>query len=675
MKQVVISGNRAESSSFDMPAAIDAINSQRISEAQMRVNLSEALAAVPGLVLLNRQNYAQDLQISSRGFGARSAFGVRGVRLLSDGIPATMPDGQGQAASFNLDIAERIEVLRGPLTAMYGNHSGGVLQLITKNGHGSPSVEATAIKGSDGVTKLDIQAQGQAGGFGYILDSSGFQTDGYREHSAAKRNTNFAKLTFAPWEKSKLTFIFSDLHQADSQDPLGVQWQTFRNDPRAAEIDPTDTQPVKRSFAERYNTHKSIAQQQFSIAFEQRLEDDHLRLNMYGGTRQVSQYQAFSKTLQLPVSHSGGVVDFDRQFYGLGLDWQHITPLAGGRLSTHLGLDYASSTDQRQGYENFIGTQYGVKGNLRRDEQDLVSNLDPYLQAEWSLDSWLISAGLRHGNLDIRVRDHFLSNGDDSGSRNYSNNAQFAGVLYALRPNVNLYASAARGYESPTLNELFYSGNGNGFNFKLLATQNTQVEAGAKFLLNKTARLNIAIFETRTKDELVVDVSAGGRSSYRNASQTLRQGLELALDANWDSGLSTRIAATGLRAIYQQAFANATSGNRLPGVPAATLYADLGWHDKTDTYSTGMELIASSKLYVEDSNKELPAPGYAIANIRLASKQNWHGWQISEFFRLNNLFDKSYVGSVIVGDANKRYYEAALGRNRMLGVSARYSFQ
>ena len=299
---VVVSGSRVEHNSFDFPAAIDVIDAGRIRAGQIRVNASESLSAVPGLVARNRENYAQDLQISSRGFGARSAFGVRGVRLIADGIPATMPDGQGQAATFNLDMAERIEVLRGPFSAIYGNHSGGVVQLFTRDGAGRPSVESTVAGGSDGTHKVDINAQGEAGGINYVVDSSRFETDGYRNHSAARRDQSFAKLTVKPGNASRLTLTASSLEQDDTQDPLGVTWETFKRDPRAGEIDQTDTANPKRTLAERYNTRKGISHKQLGASFEQRFGEDRLRVVAYGGNRQVIQYQSFSRGFQAPPS-------------------------------------------------------------------------------------------------------------------------------------------------------------------------------------------------------------------------------------------------------------------------------------------------------------------------------------------------------------------------------------
>jgi iron complex outermembrane receptor protein len=671
---VVVSATRVGNPSFDMPAAIDVVDAARIHDGQARVNASEALAAVPGLVAQNRQNYAQDLQISSRGFGARSAFGVRGVHLIADGIPASMPDGQGQAATFNLDMADRIEVLRGPFSAIYGNHSGGVIQLFTKDGAGAPTVELNVLGGSYGTHKVDLNAQGASGGIGYVLDASRFDTDGYRAHSAATRDQAYAKLTVAPLDNAKLTIVANGLRQDDTQDALGVTWATYQRDPRAGEIDATDTLATKRTLAERYNTRKSIDHKQIGANWEQRFGDDRLRVTAYGGNREVIQYQAFSKAFQAPASHSGGVVDFARDFKGTDLNWLHVVDLAGGKLSTTIGVEYGSSNDDRKGYENFIGNQFGVKGALRRDENDDVSSLDPYLQTEWESGGWMVSAGLRHSRVRISVDDRYLANGNDSGSLDYSNTTPVLGVLYKLSPALNVYASAARGFETPTLNELFYSGTGGGFNFRLQPAHSNHLEAGVKARLDDNTRINAALFQVKTTDELVVDSSSGGRTSYRNGGKTLRRGLEVSLDSTWRHGLSTRLALTSLRAIYDQAFGNVLEGSRLPGVPNANLYGELAWASNGGGLGAALEAVASSKIYAEDTNTEQAAPGYGVLNARLTASQQWQGWRFKQFARVNNLLDKDYVGSVIVGDTNKRYYEAAPGRNWLVGVSALHQF-
>jgi len=671
---VVVTGSRIEHDSYDFPAAIDVVDAARIGNAQLRVNASEALAAVPGLVVLNRQNYAQDLQISSRGFGARSAFGVRGVRLIADGIPASMPDGQGQAATFNLDMAERIEVLRGPFSALYGNHSGGVVQLFTRDGQGRPTVETTVSGGSDGTRKIDINSQGEVGKVGYVIDVSRFDTDGYRDHSAARRDQGFAKLSMRPGADSRLTITASSLDQDDTQDPLGVTWNTFRRDPRAGEIDTTDTQLPNRTLAERYNTRKSIDHQQGGAAFEQRFGEDRLRVMAYVGKRQVIQYQAFSRGFQAPPTHSGGVVDFNRDFYGLEVQWIAVRQFAGGKLSTTAGIEYGRSIDDRQGYENFVGAQFGLRGALRRNEKDTLSNLDPYLQTEWAGGPWVLTAGLRRSSLKVDVEDRFLSNGNDSGSSDYSRITPVLGALYKVSDQLNVYASAARGFETPTLNELFYSNGGGGFNFNLAPARSKHLELGAKAQLGEDTRINAALFQARTEDEMVVDTAGGGRTSYRNASSTLRRGAEVSLESSLGAGFSARAAVTLLRATYETGFGSVSAGKRLPGVPRANAFAELAWTEPGGRLGAAIETLASGKIYAEDTNLETAAPGYAVVNARIQARQSVDRWRFKQFLRVNNIFDRDYVGSVIVGDTNRRYYEAAPGRQWIAGVSAEYTF-
>jgi iron complex outermembrane receptor protein len=453
-----------------------------------------------------------------------------------------------------------------------------------------------------------------------------------------------------------------------------VSWATYQRDPRAGEIDTTDTARPQRTFADRYDTRKSIDHQQLGLSWDQRFGEDRLRVTAYGGNRHVIQYQSFSKAFQTPASHSGGVVDFDRDFHGIDANWTMARPFADGTLRTTFGLEAGKSKDGRQGFENYVGDQFGVKGRLRRDETDDVRSVDPYLQMEWERGQWVFTGGLRHSRVKFDVDDRFLSNGNDSGGVDYRHTTPLLGALYKLTPDLNVYASAARGFETPTLNELFYSGAGNGFNYRLGAATSTQLEVGAKARLGKDVRVNAALFQARTRDELVVDVSSGGRTSYRNASATLRQGLELSLDADLRAGFSTRIAASYLRAIYDDAFTGVAEGNRLPGVPKASLFGELAWQDGDGRLKAALETIASGKVYPDDANAATPAPGYTLFNARVQLLQQAGPWRLKEYARVNNLFDRMYVGSVIVGDSNRRYYEPAPGRNWVLGMSAQYQF-
>ncbi len=657
---VVVTGSRVEHNTFDLPAAIDVVDASRIGADQAKVNASEALASVPGITVQNRQNYAQDLQISSRGFGARSAFGVRGIRLVSDGIPASMPDGQGQAATFNLDRAERIEVMRGPLSAIYGNHAGGVIQMFTPDGKGAPTVEGSFAAGSYGAWKTDLSAQGEVGGVGYVIDASRFATDGYRDHSSAERDQTMAKLTYRPSQDGKLTFIANTFRQ-DAEDPQGLLWTEFQKNPRSV-----------GASALQYNTRKSIDHAQGGVSYEHRFGDQTVQFAAYAGQRSTTQYQSIPITSQSVsyrasnVKQSGGVIDFDRDFAGLSGRWTGGFGVAGGRLTTTVGFDYEQAADDRQGYENYIGTTTscttsicGVMGRLRRNEEDRVATFDQYAQAEWQGDRWAFSGGVRHSHVAFKVQDRYIvtGNGDDSGSVSYDKTTPTLAAMYRVNDALNVYASVARGFEAPTFNEMFYSSNGGSFNLSLKPATSLHYEIGAKAMLGAGTRLDVALFQIKTQDELVVLSSSGGRTAYQNAGKTERQGLEVAVDSRWTEQLSSRLAYTWLDATYSESFSNSngtvTAGNRLPGVAAHNLFGELAWRHQPTGFHAAIEGIVRDKVYVEDSNQSQAAPGYAIANL---------------------IFDRQYIGSVIVGDSNGRFYESAPGRNWLAGVSARYAF-
>ena len=663
----VVTGSRSASPTFDLPYSVDSVSREQISDGQLGINASEALARVPGLVVQNRQNYAQDLQISSRGFGARSAFGVRGIKLIADGIPASTPDGQGQAATFNLDTAERIEVLRGPAATLYGSNAGGVIQMFSRDGEGPPRIGAETLIGSDGLNKNHLSAEGATNGAGFVLDASRMDTNGYRDHSSARRDQTFAKLNVQPDDDSKLALIYSSLEQNGTQDPLGQTWEAYKADPRSVSIN-----------ALTYNTRKSIDHQQLGMNYERYIGDATLQVNAYTGRRSVIQYLSIPGTI--PAGKRGGVVAFDRKFYGGSVHWLQPINSAPGDLTLIAGLDYDRSQDDRQGYSNTVNGVQGVKGALGRDETDTATSLDPFVQANWLLGDWTLQAGLRHNTMKMDVDDRFVSgtDGDDSGSKTYQKNTPSVSVMYAFTPDLHGYVSAGKGFETPTQAESAYSSSSNGFNFALKPSVSTQYEVGLKARLGQDTRINAAVFQITTEDELVIQQSVGGRSTYQNAGRTLRRGFELGLESQLAEHWTTSLAYTRLQATYDSDFVSGTStavdkGNYLPGVPQTTLFAELNWKPR-DWVSTAIEGMYRSKVYVEDTHSQHAAPGYSVFNWRARFEQKVEHWTFHQTLRLDNLLDRQYVGSVIVGDSNGRYYEAAPGRSWYAGTGAEYTF-
>ncbi len=663
---LVVTGSRYQASGWQLPFSVNRIDAEQATLGKPGVNLSEALGSVPGVVAQNRQNYAQDLQISSRGFGARSAFGIRGIKLLADGVPLSNPDGQGQAATFDLDTLERIEVLRGPFASVYGSNSGGVIQLFSRDGEGPPKVSVDTSQAAYGTSRTRVAAEGGNDKAGFIINRSHFETDGYRDHSGAILDKTFAKLTLYPDDASKLSLSASELDQNDTRDPQGLTWAQVQNNRRAA-----------APSALLFNTRKTVDHRQFALNYERSFAAGTWQSTVYSGTRRVIQYQSIPVAVQTPASQSGGVIDFERRFHGIGNRWIQSFNLGSSLLTVTTGLDYDHSRDDRQGYENFVGSTLGVKGNLRRDERNEITSLSPYVQAAWQLGKLDLQAGLRHNQVEFEVDDRFLSNGDDSGSVTYRELTPTLGASYALSPDLSVYASWGKGVETPTLNELSYSGPDSSFGFDLKPATSEQVEVGLKARLGEATSLQLALFQIDTDDELVVESASGGRSRFQNAAQTRRRGVELALESRLSETLRANLAYTQIDAVYSQDFTSngrlIESGNHLPGIPARTLYGELAWQP-LEWFSSSVEGLYRSKLYVEDSNTAKAAPSYALFNWQARFEQKAGALTFNQVLRIDNLLDRQYIGSVIVGDGNGRYYEPGPERAWYVGAGVQYQF-
>jgi iron complex outermembrane receptor protein len=659
---VTVTATRVEEAVHDVPVSVDVVPGAVVQEMQPRVNLSESLGRVPGLVMQNRGNYAQDLQVSSRGFGARATFGTRGVRLIQDGIPLTMPDGQGQTALFDLDSARRVEVLRGPFAALYGNSSGGVISVFTDDGPAEPTLEAHGWAGSFGSWRAGARA---AGGFGEggraRFDASRFMTDGYRDHSAATRDQANARLRYAPDADSTLTVIANGLDQPDTQDPLGLTAAQVSADPRQA-----------GTGAVLFNTRKSVWHAQGGAAYERRLGSaDTLRVSGYGGNRQVTQYLAFTGAA---LTSSGGVVDLDRDFGGGSVQWVR----SGDTYSFTLGLDYDAMQERRRGYVN----DFGVAGALRRDENDTVRSADQYFIGEWRFArGWKLAGGLRHSSVRFASQDQFITpqNPDDSGAVNFARTSPVAGLIYELTPATNLYGAAGRGFETPTLAELAYRPDGRpGLNFGLQPAISTNYEVGAKMLVGDAGRATLALFRSDVSDEIVAGPQIQpGRNTFVNAANTRRSGVEVSAQTPFGAGFGGLLAYTYLNAEFLDVTTPTgtnLSGNQLPGVPRQQVYGEIEWRHQPWGFATVLEARYVGQVYADDTNAAA-AGSYALFNWRAGWQKRMDDWRLQAFVRVDNLFSREYVGSVIVNAANGAFYEPSPTRQWLAGVSLAYAFR
>jgi iron complex outermembrane receptor protein len=682
LQHVTVTATRIATPAFDVPASIDRVALDPETDDRPDVNISEALGTVPGLVARDRQNYAQDVQISVRGFGARSTFGIRGVRLYVDGIPATMPDGQGQITNVDLGSASSIEVLRGPFSALYGNSSGGVMQVFTEDGAGAPRFSLGVDGGSYGQLRYDGKLTGASGNLSYVVSGSHFETDGYREHSAAERNIGNAKLRLRFDEASTLTLVANAVDLPKAQDPLGLTRAEYEEDPRG--VDPAAIQ---------FNTRKTTNQNQLGATYERRFDAANtVSVLLYGGHRNTEQFQAIPVSAQANPLSPGGVIQLGRDYAGTDVRWTWRGALASRPLALIGGLALDDLTEHRLGYENFVGTGsgqvLGVQGALRRDEINKVDDFDPYLQAEWHpAPDWTLNAGVRRSTVHFGSTDDYVTatNPNDSGSVNYAQTLPVVGAVWAPSSALRVYATAGRGFETPTLNELAYRPNGeSGLNFDLKPSRSDNVELGVKGQAGAFGEWSVAVFDIHTHDEIVTLSNVGGRSTYQNVAATRRKGAELAWDTHVWSDLLVSTAYTYLDARYSEAFLTCVStpcaapnvpvpaGNRIPGIGRHLLAAAVDWAP-SQGWRAGIEGHYSSSVPVNDTNTDAAA-GYIVASLHAGYTYMVGGWSLSGFARLDNVADKQYIGSVIVNEGNARYFEPAPGRNWFGGVTAAYRF-
>ncbi len=672
---MIVTASPQTVSELDTPAAVSVVQGEDMRQATPRVNLSESLTSVPGLQIQNRQNYSQDLQLSIRGFGSRSTYGVRGIRMYVDGIPATMPDGQGQTSNIDINSIESVDVLRGPFSALYGNASGGVMNVTTETGREPATIEASSYYGSFGSWRYGLKATGavgdgtQPGDVDYTVSSSRFATHGYRDHSGAQKNLANAKLGVRIDDVSKLTLILNSV-DTKANDPGGLSKSEWKDNPRQSPR------------GDQYNMRKTIKQTQAGLRYERQLsEQDDLSVMMYAGERETTQYQSIPRAPQLNPTHAGGVIDLSRHYQGIDTRWTHRGEL-GVPVTFTTGLNYENMSEDRKGYENFVMSGstpvYGHKGQQRRNERNLMWNVDPYLQTAWQLtDKLSLDAGVRYSSVWFDSNDHYVTprNGDDSGEASYHKWLPAGSLKYAVTDAWNLYVAGGRGFETPTINELSYrSGGLSGLNFDLQPSTNTTWEVGSKTRVGN-GLLTAALFQTDTDNEIVTDASSGGRTTYKNAGKTRRQGAELSVDQQFAGNWRAKMAWTYLNATYRTNVCNdqECNGNRMPGIARNMGFASLGWQPESGWYA-GADVRYMSDIQADDENTA-KAPSYTVVGLNTGYKLNYGNWMMDVFGRVDNLFDREYVGSVIVNESNGRYYEPAPGRNYGVGLSVAYRFE
>ncbi|WNO60210.1 TonB-dependent receptor family protein [Rheinheimera sp. MMS21-TC3] len=660
IERIVVTATRTEQPWLSSPASIDTL---LVTEQQpgMRTDMAEILAGIPGVQIDTRYNFAQDTRIILRGFGARAAFGVRGILMRLDGVPLSMPDGQAQTSSIFIDEPSQVEVLRGPIAAVYGNAAGGIINLQSQPAASSYMALSHAI-GANDRQRSRLDAAMVKDTFSVSGHYARFRTDGDRDHASAERDQYALRGTYQLANNIELIARVDDNNAPLLQDPGSLtseQWQ----------------QNSEQTFAgaSKFNTRKSIRHRQQSLTVNQQLSHSDWQMAAWSGVRAIEQFLPFRGN---DVTSSGGVIDLKRDFHGVHGQFNWRPQAFASRWQLSLGTDIERQKDTRQGFVN----NFGAAGELRRDETGRVEKNDIYTLSTLALTdklTWL--AGLRLSHLSFNVSDRYIIQGvvpDDSGQTSYQETSWTSGLNYQLTSQWALFTAVGNGFETPTLTELAYRNQGTGLNPNLGPALISQYEAGVKWLsVNGNGQAQLSLFRIDSNNEIVVDQSIDGRTTYRNAAQTEREGAELSWRYQLHPALQLRGAATLMKARYRDEELNySLNGLRIPGIADSNVFIQANyrpWHN--DKIQASIVVQYRSRVATSDSNDEF-APAYMLWHASLDAKQKSADWHFSQWLRLDNILDKNYVGSVVVNQSNGRSFEPAPGRQLSAGIGVERRF-
>jgi iron complex outermembrane recepter protein len=633
-------------------------NQLKISKENFKTGAIEAadvLIGLPGLQIDSRSNFAQDTRISLRGFGARSAFGIRGIDLLVDTVPISTPDGQGQLSSIQINRIQQVDVITGPVSALYGNSPGGVVAFTTQVPE-KIGVDLQFSQSDQDQENALLNLNWKQGDLAVASQFNQYQSNTDRPHSFAEREQQSIAVYYTSENKWEWILKYDRSHDPLLQDPLGLTPQQFAEDPFQENL-----------AAINFNTRKRVESQQISMSLRKAQGDSRWQLGVWNSDRDIGQYLGFSGDA---LTSAGGVVDLHRQVKGINANFTQDFSWLNRNWQWSVGTELTSMQDDRQGFVN----NAGVEGDLRRDEKGEVINSDIYSLIRFKPNENINTfAGLRYSYMDFFVDDYFvrsnnngvLVNPDDSGEKQFTENAIAIGMDYAFAEDWKLFASIGKGYETPTLTEMAYQTNNTGLNIELDSSENRQMEWGFNYKADEWL-WQISQFTVLTEKEIIVDQSINGRTSFRNAQKTQRRGVELLNQYQFNDWWRASLSAQYSQAEFTQGQWN---HNQLPGSAKKVYQADLSYFPfASEKLSIHVNSVYRSEVATADDNLVF-APSWWLWNLSLQSTifSNLECW-----LKVNNLTDKIYVGSVIVNQTNGRAFEPGLGRYTSLGVRLMY---
>ena len=653
VSEIIVTATRLDQAARSVPAAISVVSGDEIQQARQQLALDEALASVPGVFFQNRYNFAQDLRIAIRGFGARSNFGVRGIKILVDGIPETLADGQSQVDSIDLGSVRQVEVLRGPSSALYGNAAGGVINILSERGSAEPYTDARIAVGDYGYRKYQVKTAGAAGRLDYLVSVSDMRVDGYREHSEAENTQLNSRFLFRFTDNTELGWTISATDQPVSNDPGGVTQVDAAANPRAA-----------RDRNVEFDAGEALDQQKLGLSFKHAFPDG-------GELRARSYYLARDFANRLPFT-AGGIVSFDRAFAGGGLSYTQSYRVGNLTHRIVAGVDHDRQRDDRQRFDN----NNGIQGALAFDQLERVTSSGFFVQDEVTVSDRLeVTLGLRYDDIEFDVADAFLSDGDDSGARSIDDVSPSIGVLYDVGVRHAVYGSISTAFETPTTTEFANPDGSGGFNPSLEPQKSTSYELGVRGELFESTRYELAVFRIEVDDELIPFeiASSPDREFFANAGRSERRGIELSLRVAPLPGLNLALAGTWSRFEFDtfvDGDGNDFSGNTIPGIPEIFAHADISYVHESGFFA-GVDALYTDDLFADNANSA-EVSGATVANLRFGFKKTFDKIDIEPFVGVNNVFDTAFTANVRINAFGGRYFEPGPERNVYGGVSVRY---
>ncbi len=649
LEPVIVTAPRVPSPVARVPAAVSILEEEDIRLGQQTVTLEESLVRVPGVLVRNEINFAQDLRMSIRGFGARSAFGIRGIQVYVDGIPQTLPDGQTQLDSVDPAAIERIEVMRGPMSALYGNSSGGVVNILTREGPERPFAEARGVLGEFGLFKSLAQTGGRTERTNYFLNLSRMEIDGFREHSQAETWKLNTKVRHDPEPFSSLTFLFNAVRSPRLEDPGGLTGEQARSNPRQAS-------PLSL----RFDTREEISGERLGFVYRNALtSNQNLEAAVYAAMRDLDNATPFR------------FVELEREVYGGRLQYDILLETFGIPHRLFAGLDLQLQDDERLNFEN-VGGSPGER--LLLDQEEEVRNLGLYLQEDIRLaERWSLVAGGRYDRVEFDVDDRLIADGDDTGSRTFDQATGRFGLNHYPAQYLQLYANVAQSFETPTTTELSNRPEGGGgINREIEPQKAVNYEIGVRGLTDYRLAYEASLFTIRLEDELIPFRDRTDRVFYRNAGESRRSGAEVGASLEVVTGLKASLAYTYLDSEFTDYVKSGRdlAGNDVPGLPNQQFYGELLYRHPSGFYSA-IEALYLGELYVDDENTG-KSGSHTVWDLRMGYTLRLGNWEANPFVGVKNLFDETYNGNVRINANGGRYFEPAPGRNVYGGLGVVY---